>query len=67
MTLGTRYSSERKKGTAERIRTFPFDIGRVPSPGTHIDIALARVIGDPAFHWLVPFDRAWNDVGASSG
>ena len=67
MTLGTRYSSERKKGTAERIRTFPFDIGRVPPPGTHIDIALARVIGDPAFHWLVPFDRTWNDVGGKLG
>ncbi len=67
VTVGGRYSSEQKDGTAERFRTFPFDTSRFPPVGTHIDLNLAREIADPAFNWLVPFDKTWNNSGGKLG
>jgi iron complex outermembrane receptor protein len=67
ITLGARYSSETKSGSAERLRTFFNDTSRFPSVGTHIDLAMARQIADPAFYALVPYDRTWNNWGGKIG
>jgi iron complex outermembrane receptor protein len=67
ITLGGRYSSERKDGTAERMRSFPFDTSRFPPVGTHVDLALARQIGDPAFDRIIPFGKTWDNSGGKLG
>jgi iron complex outermembrane receptor protein len=67
VTLGGRFSSEQKSGTAERIRTFAFDTSRFPEVGTHVDLQLARQIGDPEFYTKVPFDQTWDNWGGKLG
>jgi iron complex outermembrane recepter protein len=66
-TLGGRFSSEQKSGTAERMRTFAFDTSRFPAVGTHVNLSRARQIGDPEFYTRVPFDQTWDNWGGKLG
>ena len=67
ITLGGRYSSESKGGDADRLRTFLNDTSRFPVVGTHVDLALARQIAEPAFFTLVPYDKTWRNWGGKLG
>jgi iron complex outermembrane receptor protein len=67
MTLGARFSSEKKSGNAERLRTFLNDTSRFPAVGTHVDLRLARQIAEPAFFTLVPYDKTWDNWGGKIG